>query len=217
MLDGNQHGAKINLKGLAVGDPCTDNDAQSNSLDVLWYSHKYGLVSPADFELLWSKCGVRFPSLGAAGAWHMSKGRMMSARRAHHVSKGRRVEEAPAGQLHTRAHDVATAPSLTEASYRPSHSFSVAPRRPKSSGAHPSAAAATAAVAALATAGTKQRLSVEAGAGDAEAAGATPSAEERRHGASPAECKAAVRRFLVTSSQALAQDYRLGFINDYSL
>ena len=31
-----------------------------------------------------------------------------------------------------------------------------------------------------------------------------------------ADCLAAARRFLVVSSEGLAQDYRLGFINDYS-
>ena len=34
----------IPLVGLAVGDPCTDNDSQSDSMDAIWYSHKYGLL-----------------------------------------------------------------------------------------------------------------------------------------------------------------------------
>lgn len=31
------HAPEINLKGLMVGDPCTDDDAQDNSMDALWY------------------------------------------------------------------------------------------------------------------------------------------------------------------------------------
>lgn len=31
----------INLVGMAVGDPCTDNDAQRQSMDMLWYAHNY--------------------------------------------------------------------------------------------------------------------------------------------------------------------------------
>jgi cathepsin A (carboxypeptidase C) len=42
-----KHAPDINLVGLAVGDPCTDNDAQRDSMDALWYSHKYGLIPDA--------------------------------------------------------------------------------------------------------------------------------------------------------------------------
>ena len=31
--------AKINLVGMAVGDPCTDNAAQRDSMDMLWWAH----------------------------------------------------------------------------------------------------------------------------------------------------------------------------------
>jgi serine carboxypeptidase-like clade I len=31
------HAPEINLKGIAVGDPCTDNTAQADSMDSLWY------------------------------------------------------------------------------------------------------------------------------------------------------------------------------------
>ena len=40
----------INLHGVYVGDPCTDNAAQKDSMDMLWYGHKYGFVPEADFE-----------------------------------------------------------------------------------------------------------------------------------------------------------------------
>jgi cathepsin A (carboxypeptidase C) len=53
----------INLVGLAVGDPCTDNDAQKNSMDALWYSHKNGLVPDATFDLLWNQCNLRLPNI----------------------------------------------------------------------------------------------------------------------------------------------------------
>jgi serine carboxypeptidase-like clade I len=52
----------IPLKGLAVGDPCTDNTAQKDSMDALWYGHKYGLVDDAVFDVLWNQCQVRLPS-----------------------------------------------------------------------------------------------------------------------------------------------------------
>jgi serine carboxypeptidase-like clade I len=49
----------INLKGIAVGDPCTDNKAQDISMDPLWYGYKYGLVDDATYDTLWNKCNVR--------------------------------------------------------------------------------------------------------------------------------------------------------------
>ena len=65
--------ARINLVGLAVGDPCTDNDAQRDSMDMLWYGHKYGLIPEADFQMLWAEkpsgCGLRRPSARTAGRW----------------------------------------------------------------------------------------------------------------------------------------------------
>lgn len=52
----------INLKGLAVGDPCTDNNSQRDSMDALWYGNKYGLVDPAVFDVLWNQCDIRIPN-----------------------------------------------------------------------------------------------------------------------------------------------------------
>jgi cathepsin A (carboxypeptidase C) len=57
-----EHAPQINLVGLAVGDPCTDNTAQKDSMDALWYSHKYGLVPDATFDLLWNHCNLRLPN-----------------------------------------------------------------------------------------------------------------------------------------------------------
>lgn len=54
--------SSVNLVGLAVGDPCTDNDSQAHSMDALWYGHKYGLVDDATFDTLWTKCGARISS-----------------------------------------------------------------------------------------------------------------------------------------------------------
>lgn len=42
----------MHLRGLAVGDPCTDTVAQADSMDPLWCAHKYGLVEEAEFQLL---------------------------------------------------------------------------------------------------------------------------------------------------------------------
>ena len=57
----------INLKGIAVGDPCTDNEAQADSMDSLWYSHKYGLVDDQIYDTLWNKCNIRMPNLMTKG------------------------------------------------------------------------------------------------------------------------------------------------------
>jgi len=53
----------MNLMGLAVGDPCTDNTAQMDSMDSLWYSHKYGLIDDAVFDTLWNTCKIRSPTI----------------------------------------------------------------------------------------------------------------------------------------------------------
>ncbi|KAL3915981.1 MAG: hypothetical protein SGILL_005387, partial [Bacillariaceae sp.] len=50
----------VNLKGVAVGDPCTDNDAQADSMDPLWYANKYGLMDTEVFNQLWNHCGGEF-------------------------------------------------------------------------------------------------------------------------------------------------------------
>ena len=54
---------QINLVGLAIGDPCTDNTAQADSMDSVWYSHKYSLIPDAEFDLLWNQCKVRQPNI----------------------------------------------------------------------------------------------------------------------------------------------------------
>jgi len=60
----------INLKGIAVGDPCTDNKAQAQSMDSLWYAHKYGLVDDDTYHLLWNQCNLRLPNLMTRGGMH---------------------------------------------------------------------------------------------------------------------------------------------------
>ena len=62
---------EINLVGIAVGDPCTDNTAQMDSMDSLWYGHKYGLVDDAVFDLLWNTCEYRSPTLMMKGGKHL--------------------------------------------------------------------------------------------------------------------------------------------------
>jgi cathepsin A (carboxypeptidase C) len=60
----------INLKGIAVGDPCTDNVAQEDSMDALWYGAKYGLVDEQVYDLLWNHCQARAPNLMRQGGIH---------------------------------------------------------------------------------------------------------------------------------------------------
>jgi serine carboxypeptidase-like clade I len=59
----------INLVGMAVGDPCTDNDSQRQSMDMLWYAHKNSLVPDREYTFLTNECGASHPSSRAAGAW----------------------------------------------------------------------------------------------------------------------------------------------------
>jgi len=63
------HAPEINIKGIAVGDPCTDVKSQSESMDMLWYSHKNGFVPDDDFDFLWNTCNYRRPSFLARGSW----------------------------------------------------------------------------------------------------------------------------------------------------
>ena len=44
----------VPLKGILVGDPCTDNAAQADSMDSMWYSHKYGLMDNEVYDVLTS-------------------------------------------------------------------------------------------------------------------------------------------------------------------
>lgn len=72
IVAGNAAGAPvINLVGMAVGDPCTDNASQRQSMDMLWYAHKYGLVRDDDYEFLTTACEYSDPRPLAAGAWHV--------------------------------------------------------------------------------------------------------------------------------------------------
>jgi len=45
----------VPLRGILVGDPCTDNDAQNDSMDAIWYSQKYGLMDNEVFDVLESE------------------------------------------------------------------------------------------------------------------------------------------------------------------
>jgi serine carboxypeptidase-like clade 1 len=65
---------QVNFKGLNVGDPCTDNTAQKDSMDMLWYGHKNGFVPDQEFDLLWNKCSMRSPPLIAKGKWAWGEG-----------------------------------------------------------------------------------------------------------------------------------------------
>lgn len=64
---------EINMVGLAVGDPCTDNDSQQESMDMLWYSHKHGFITDGDFDFLWNNCSTRHPSYISSGNWKVDE------------------------------------------------------------------------------------------------------------------------------------------------
>ena len=42
-------------RGSRRGDPCTDNDFQRDSMDMLWYGHKHGFVAEAEIS---TSCGT---------------------------------------------------------------------------------------------------------------------------------------------------------------
>lgn len=69
------HAPEVNIKGIAVGDPCTDTSSQRESMDMLWYAHKYGFVPDADFHFLRQNCSFRKPSFLARGHWLREAGR----------------------------------------------------------------------------------------------------------------------------------------------
>lgn len=82
IVDANARGEPaIKLTGMAVGDPCTDTPSQRDSMDMLWWAHKNGLVPDAEYDFLWNTCGMRAPSSLSAGAWlkGASEGRVRPA------------------------------------------------------------------------------------------------------------------------------------------
>mmetsp|Transcript_27957 Transcript_27957/g.31408 ORF Transcript_27957/g.31408 Transcript_27957/m.31408 type:complete len:726 (+) Transcript_27957:93-2270(+) len=44
----------VPLEGIMVGDPCTDNKVQRESMDSLWYSNKYGMMDSDVYDTLTS-------------------------------------------------------------------------------------------------------------------------------------------------------------------
>jgi len=60
---------EINMAGLAVGDPCTDTVSQAQSMDMLWYANKHGLVMPEDYTLLTENCSFTAPHPLSKGQW----------------------------------------------------------------------------------------------------------------------------------------------------
>lgn len=70
---------EINIQGIAVGDPCTDTKSQSESMDMLWYAHKHGLVPDADYDFLRNNCSHRYPNFLSQGHWRRESGRWAAA------------------------------------------------------------------------------------------------------------------------------------------
>ena len=64
---------EINMQGLAVGDPCTDTVSQQESMDMLWYANKHGLVMPADYEFLTQNCSFKAPHPISRGEWKVQR------------------------------------------------------------------------------------------------------------------------------------------------
>jgi len=65
---------EVNIQGIAVGDPCTDTPSQSQSMDMLWYAHKHGLVPDADYAFLSTNCSQIYPAFISRGRWKRNEG-----------------------------------------------------------------------------------------------------------------------------------------------
>jgi cathepsin A (carboxypeptidase C) len=57
----------IPLAGILVGDPCTSNAHQAESMDPLWYANKHGFVAEEDFRALRDECGDLFGARAGRG------------------------------------------------------------------------------------------------------------------------------------------------------
>jgi cathepsin A (carboxypeptidase C) len=69
----------LNFAGYAVGDPCTDNTAQQDSMDMLWYGHKNGFVPEQEFDYLWNTCKARSTTFLGQGRWTRAEGETFSS------------------------------------------------------------------------------------------------------------------------------------------
>lgn len=87
------HAPEVNIKGIAVGDPCTDNTLQKQSMDMVWYAHKNGLLPDADFQFLTQNCSYSRPSFLARGQWQREAGRWASAQQVRHARRESPLEE----------------------------------------------------------------------------------------------------------------------------
>jgi cathepsin A (carboxypeptidase C) len=79
---------EVNIKGIAVGDPCTDTPSQKQSMDMLWYAHKHGFVLDEDYEFLRKNCSASHPSFLAQGFWKREEGRWAAAYQSEKVALG---------------------------------------------------------------------------------------------------------------------------------
>ena len=70
----------IPLAGVAVGDPCTDNEFQRDSMDMLWYAHKHGFVPEEDFDLLWNTCARDADARASTEPWEVARRRARTRR-----------------------------------------------------------------------------------------------------------------------------------------
>jgi cathepsin A (carboxypeptidase C) len=70
---------QLNFRGYAVGDPCTDNTAQKDSMDMLWYGHKNGFVPDQEFDFLWNTCKARSTSFLGQGRWTRNEGETLAS------------------------------------------------------------------------------------------------------------------------------------------
>ena len=112
ILDNAPPGA-INFKGVSVGDPCTDNTAQKDSMDMLWYGHKNGFVPEQEYDLLWNQCSMRSPAVLSKGRWAWGQNQP-AANKAELVEQFRAAHSLDAQRArHHKLHGVEMSPACT--------------------------------------------------------------------------------------------------------
>jgi len=194
----------VPLKGILVGDPCTDNAAQADSMDSLWYSQKYGLMDDEVFDVLQSdecseylsKATVRLMKQSTKASSDSKKGTHSSK---SHQSTGKKWSaHVIASELNE---ELKTIEDLQERRLRAEDLYHERVLGIIEDNEEEETAEQD---------DTKNNLRM--------VLSAVPGMEDIAQAVnSEQECKLAYRKFLMSSSHALSQGWRDLYIDDYSL
>mmetsp|Transcript_4896 Transcript_4896/g.10821 ORF Transcript_4896/g.10821 Transcript_4896/m.10821 type:complete len:678 (+) Transcript_4896:398-2431(+) len=208
----------VPLKGVLVGDPCTDNAAQKDSMDSIWYSHKYGLMDNEVYDVLvsdecedyyrtkWMEEEFVSNTYGNTNSNNNNDGTHSSK---SHRSVGKQwsshVTAAELNQELMQIEDLTERRLAAEKLYRS-----------RILGANREQAEAEK----VNDANEANRNHLRAAAkddNDASSASPLTSTSASASPLPPAYCKLAYRKFLMSSSKALSQGWKDLYIDDYSL